>query len=152
MSRSLGYLSLAVLLICICSCTRPDAREEFRKASDKENGSYCFRIDMEDSLYSYDLDLYTRIDCRPAQFTSMPDTIRMKMDYTSPSGKRYTEMFGAAKDSFSQSSSFSKEYIIPYRRDLVPVEHGIWNLYITVCNEDRFPGMRGIGIQVRWKR
>lgn len=150
MSRVIGYLCLAALLVC--SCARPDAREEFRKASDRENGSYCFSIDMGDTLCRYDLDLYTRIDCRPAQFASMPDSIRMKMDYTSPSGRKYTEKFAAAKDSFSQSSYFSKEYMIPYRRDLVPAEHGLWNLCITVSNEDQFTRLRGIGIQVRWKR
>lgn len=150
MTRSIRYLCLAALLVC--SCARPDAREEFRKASAKENGSYCFSIDMRDTLCSYDLDLCTRIDCRPAEFASMPDSIMMNMVYTSPSGRKFAEKFAAAKDSFSQSSSFSKEYIIPYRRDLVPAEHGIWNLCITVGNENRFPGMRGIGIQVRWKR
>lgn len=150
MIRAVRYLCIAALLLCACS--RPDAYEEFRKASAKENGSYCFMIDMSDTLCTYDLDLYTRIDCSMQLFASMPDSIRMNMVYTSPSGRKYAEKFAAAKDSFSQSSSFSKEYIIPYRRDLVPVEHGIWNLCITVGNEDRFPDMRGIGIQVRWKR
>lgn len=150
MSRTLIYLCLATLIIS--SCARPDAREEFRKAVDKENGSYCFLLSLDDTLCCYDLDLYTRIDCRPVQFASMPDSIRMKIGYTSPSGRKYTEKFAAAKDSFSQSSSFSKEYIIPYRRDLVPVEHGTWKLCITVSNEEQFTRLRGIGIQVRWKR
>lgn len=142
---------LLILLLFLAGCARPSVHEEFRKAADRENGKYCFSLDMTDTAGRYDLHLFSRIDCSPSVFDVMPDTIRMSMMFTAPSGQRYSEAFPVPKEYVSRGTDFSREYEIPYRLGLVPAEKGIWRLDITIENENMFPGLRGLGLRTAWK-
>ncbi len=141
-------LILAVLTAAV-SCVQPSSTETFIRSSERgPDRAYRFSIDMSDSTLTYDLRLYTRIDCTPAQFDALPDP-ELVMRYIAPSGLETNETFTILKDDFSRREYFTADYDMPCRTDFRPREHGIWQLCVTVSNEARIPGLLGLGLQVR---
>ena len=102
------------------------SREDFVKADG--SGRYEFAVDMSDSLCTYDLSFYTRLDGRDA-----PSGFPMKIYLTSPSGQTYVEGV------YFDCSSGVK---VPYRTGLVPVEHGVWRMSVSAVAQ----GMCGLGL------
>lgn len=129
-----------ILLVSVFSCSRPASYEKYVKFEDREDGAYCFDIDMTDSLSCYDLSFYTRIDgkVKPASF---PIDVR----WVSPDGEVYGERawFSSEGENVEVTGSFlSQQIIAPYRSGTVPVVPGVWTLKVTAAA----PGMRGLGI------
>ena len=52
----------AVTLLLLLSACRPNSYEQFIRADQASCGEYVFALDMGDSLATYDLSLYTRVD------------------------------------------------------------------------------------------
>ena len=102
------------------------SREDFVKADG--SGRYEFAVDMSDSLCTYDLSFYTRLDGRDA-----PSGFPIKIYLTSPSGQTYVE---------SVYYDCSKGVRVPYRTGLVPVEYGEWTLSVSADPA----GMCGLGL------
>ena len=48
-------------------------------------------------------------------------------------------------------TSFSREYEMPYRKNIRPEEYGIWKMEIEIQDKKDFPGLRGMGIKVTRK-
>lgn len=143
--RGRVFIALFAVILGAVACTRPSSVEEFRKYSQRDSlGRYCFVMDFSDSTAMFDVSFFTRIDCRPAVFRSMGD-IPVEVLWTSPSGLNYGETVYIPRDSHSRSTAFSKEYLSPYRKGLVPDEHGKWTLALTVPLERR-SGLRGMGV------
>ncbi len=148
MKAARQILPLLMLLCAVVSCREPSSSEAFVRSSMKEaDGSYLFSIDMSDSASTYDLRLYTRIDCTPAQFDGIADP-EFVMRFVSPSGLEAWETFVLSKDNYSRRGYFSTEYDFPYRSDIVPTEYGTWTLHAKVLHEDRIPGFLGLGLRV----
>ncbi len=126
MSRVQAYLSLILLALVSVSCSRPASVESF--VFDDGSGCYEFEVDMTDSLSTYDLAFYTRLENRFS-----PSGFPMKIYLTSPSGVTYSE---------SVYFDLSGSYTVPYRTDLVPVEHGVWKLSARA----RAAGLNGMGL------
>ncbi len=147
LSRLLLFVS--VLLGMATSCARPTVMETFVKSNEKDElGRYGFVVDMEDSTCVYDLYLFTKVDCTQQELDSIPD-IGLVMRFVSPSGSQFEEEFCIEKAAYSRHESFSVDYMLPYRIGLVPKEYGLWQLYVTVPQEDAIIGFCGIGLQLR---
>lgn len=139
---------VTVILGTLVSCERPANEETFVKASDKDGqGRYGFVLNMDDSTCVYDLSIFTKVDCTQEQLDMMPD-INMVMSFVSPSLVHYGEEFCVEKSEYSRHERFSVDYSLPYRVGLVPVEYGLWQLYVTVPQEDKIEGFRGVGLRV----
>lgn len=145
MERFLTVLAAVLSVFLSFSCNRPLQTEEFRKISHKDSlGRYTFILDLSDSLSTFDVDFYTRIDCSRAAFRVMDD-IAVEVGWFSPDGKAYKETVYIPKSSSTRSGAWSREYLSPYRKNLDPYVHGMWQLSLTVPDDTR-TGMRGMGV------
>lgn len=145
MNRFLTALSAAFLFLLSFSCTRPVQTEEFRKISQKDSlGRYTFILDLSDSLSTFDVSFYTRVDCSRAMFRVMED-ICVEATWFSPDGKAFQETVYIPKSSCTRSGAWSREYLSPYRKNLEPYVHGLWQLSLAVPDDTR-NGMRGMGV------
>ena len=150
MRRFLTLLLCAALPLLV-SCIGPDVSETFVLREDCAiDGIYRFEVDMSDSLSRYDLSLYTRIDGNHQR----PDAdkgVRLKMIWTSPSGRDYSEnVYFSFVDSSREDGFFSLQCILPYRSGLVPKDFGVWTLTLQQLKEIR--DLRGWGIICESKR
>lgn len=141
-------LAAAVLLVASlsASCSRPDQIETFVRARHRDaNGMYTMKVDMSDSLATYDFTLFTRIDCRPKKFLGLEDSFGVGAVWTSPDSTEYREFFYIPKEKFSDPTAFSKAYKLPYRTGVVPNKPGIWTVSFLVLS-DAAEYMNGMGL------
>lgn len=140
---------LAFMLLCTAvSCGTPAEESSFVRQSDRDSsGKYAFKVSLDDSLHRHTLEIYTMIDAPEKAFGSMPGMIPLHIEAIAPSGKRYAETVGIPKDSCTIENSFSRQYGSVYRQGFVPSEYGEWTIQIKVVGEDRFPGLRGLGLK-----
>lgn len=138
-------LWLAALVVAVASCSAPSSYESFVKASDTDSlGRYRFTLDMTDSLSEYDIYFYTRLDITGKAFDAIGD-IPVKVQLVSPSGRQYEESVYIPKGAYDDKALPSKDYEVLYRKDLVPVAFGKWELLLSI---DNVPGLRGLGIRL----
>jgi len=144
-----AYSLLTAILVMAVSCAPPPAEcQDFVKLSERDYlDRFAFTLDMSDSLSVFDLDIFTRIDCTREEFRSLGD-IPVSAFYVSPSGCFYTEEFILPVMSFFRSTAFTKDYFIPYRDNLVPVENGTWKLFLSIPEESAV-FVRGMGVRFR---
>lgn len=130
MRRSSSSLSFPLLgfalLILLAACSRPLRSDSFRLSDG--SGIYTFALDMSDSLCTYSLSFYASLDKGHA-----PQGFPIKVYLHSPSGATYCE---------SLYYDASSELLVPYRRGLVPVEYGHWELELRASA----PGLEGMGL------
>ena len=117
---------MLLLLLGAASCVRPESEEQY--VFDDGSGQFEFQVDMSDSLCVYDLSFYTRLESRLA-----PPGFPVRVYLTSPSGERYSE---------SRFYDASDALVVPYRKELVPVEYGVWTLSVRA----RAEGLKGMGL------
>jgi len=118
-------MALVIAVVaCAASCRRPGADETFIRADG--SGRYEFTLDMADSLCTYDLSFYTRVD-------SEVDDIPLSITWYSPDGERFTE---------NVHFHCAESQVAPYRLDCDPSPHGQWRLVVRA----EVPGMRGLGL------
>lgn len=138
---------IAALAMCL-SCGRPSVSESFVRQSGRDSlGRYCFSLDLSDSMRSNSLYFYTMIDAADCAFREMPSEMPLHVELVSPAGKHFCEDVSIVKDSFAVRSQFSWQYELPYRTGFMPVEYGEWHMAVTVAGENRFPGLRGLGMR-----
>ena len=151
MGRSLVKVFCIMMLAAVAaagvSCSRPVSSEKFVSVEDREaNGLYSFSIDLSDSLCTYDVSFYSRIDA--IRFKEMHSRdFSLMVTWTAPSGQRYREtVYFGPFDESAGSDPYSRQYVKPYRRSLVPVEFGTWDIEVLVNSGAEVPGFRGLGI------
>lgn len=153
MTRNVLYVLLrgmaaGILIFLAASCGEPAENGSFVKQSGRDTyGRYMFSIDLSDSLRKHTILIYTMIDAGRKDFGRMPELLPFSILAVSPSGREYAENAGLPKDSYSREEPFSRQYEAVYREGFEPSEYGIWKIYITVPGENRFPGLRGIGLK-----
>ena len=145
-----------VLASALLSCAPSGNFQQFVKASEVDFlGRYAFPIDFTDSLSRYDISVLTRIDSTPEKFSSAGD-MRFSARFVSPEGNIYLlDEFVIPFESYTSSSTFTRDYVFPLLRGTRPVENGEWMLYISP--EGKCPdGFRGLGIIIEkdslWER
>lgn len=140
-------LMLAVIAAAVLSCARPDSVEQYVGIEQKEpNGLYTYSLDLSDSLATYDIVFYSRIDMGRQRMASVRD-FPLMVTWTSPSGQRYREtVYFGVRDEARGSNFYSSQYRKTYRTGLVPVEWGLWSMTVHVNAGNEVPGFRGLGV------
>ena len=125
MNSSFRHILIALqsVILLLTSCENPHLREQYVLKGEE----YVFEVDMSDSLATYDVSIYTRVDSDTRGFP-------VEAIWTSPSGHKYSERI------YFNLLLGQKQ---PYRSALVPVEWGCWTLELSV---PEVKGMRGMGI------
>lgn len=132
-------------LMAVASCRKPSAMEFFVLNEDRgEDGLYRYEMDFSDSLATYDVYIYSRIDELGSTLLERED-IPMAAYWTAPDGEVYKDTFyfpvREAKRGF-----FSSEYKMLYREGITPIQRGKWSLHIDVAQGEQMPTLRGLGI------
>lgn len=139
MKRLAAHIAVIAALL-VTSCTKPTVSESFVSIEDRDViGSYVFDMDLCDSLATYDLYLYTRVDQMPPQLALQED-MELRVRWISPDGERYEEtVYFPVREKVKAL----------YRRDFAPVLSGVWKLELSV--RDEIEGLRGMGIVLERK-
>ncbi|MDO5442206.1 MAG: hypothetical protein Q4G10_00895 [Bacteroidia bacterium] len=142
--RVVIFLIQAAVLI---GCSRPVSSENFVRIEDKGvDGRYHFAIDMTDSLCTYDVYFYSRIDCGSAKLAQIRD-FPMMVTWVSPSGQKFEErVYFDVHAETDDSGYYSKNFKILYRSGLVPVSPGEWEMQVRIDSDRYVPGFRGLGV------
>ena len=137
----------AVLAAAVVSCARPDSVEQYIGIEHNEpNGLYRYSLDMSDSLATYDITFYSRIDAGRQRMASVKD-FPLMVTWTSPSGQRYREtVYFGVHDEAHGSSFYTSQYKKVYRTGLKPVEYGVWDMTVHVNSGNEVSGFRGLGV------
>ena len=138
--RALPYI---VALVMVAACSEPAQMEYFCSSDDRDSlGRFCYSLDMSDSLSTYDISFYTRIDCSPKDFDALND-VRVDVELVSPAGLSYVETVYLPVESFSSRKRCTYDSIADYRKGLTPVEWGVWQMYLSL---PEIQGLRGMGV------
>lgn len=142
-----GLVLLAAIAVMLASCAKPRSYEEFIKLNNKsEDGMYHFALDLSDSLCTYNLWFYSRIDCNNVRMAELRD-FPMEITWVSPTGLKYKEkVYFPIHSGMENSDFYTNQYRIPYRMEIDPREHGAWELAVSIDADDHIPGFRGLGI------
>lgn len=132
MRGALGMIAAAAFVLSLCCCSRPTEMEVFVKSADAVGGVYSFELPLEDSLATYDLSFYTRVDAPAGRRSG--GSLELNVLWVSPSGERAGETvhMDAAK------------LLETYRTGVSPLEPGVWTLKVQVVNPPE--GLRGLGL------
>lgn len=131
--RKLLLILPALLLL---SCSQPSSTETFLRG----NGPYVFTVDMSESLATYDVDLFTRIDAM-----EFPAQLRLDITWKDPLDSLFTETVYLPVS--RGSSFFSQESYAPYRADVAPAVPGLWSVTVAVPNPPE--GLNGMGLVLK---
>lgn len=140
---------MTALCGAVSSCSRPSYLEEFVRTSDRDAyGRYEFTADMSDSLLSYNISLiaaFSSIDKKFNSFRSMP----MQVAWESPDGRLYEGRAALTRKDMRDSSYFDKILSSEFAQGLVPVNAGVWKMYVKVPEDSlKKYGMTGVGIRI----
>lgn len=138
--RALPYI---IALVMVAACSEPAQMEYFCSSDDRDSlGRFCYSLDMSDSLSTYDIAFYTRIDCSPKVFDALDD-IRVDVELVSPAGLSYVETVYLPVASFSSRKRCTYDSVVDYRKGLTPVGWGVWQMYLSL---PEIQGLRGMGV------
>lgn len=128
-------LAAAVVSLLLYACSPAIGYECFIKEGDSEGSLYSFTVPFDDSLATYSVSFFTRID---ALGDKAPEkALGLDVTWTSPSGESAGE---------TVYMDPSKE-VETYRSGVVPGETGDWKIEVRV--QDAPQGFRGLGIMIR---
>lgn len=134
------------LLILLCvACTAPSVSDSFIKAGDVADGVYGFEADMSDTLSTWSISLYTRLDASRKKLGACTD-IPLEFEMVSPSGAVYADTL-AIPLSLKGDSRWGATADFPVGEGLVPVEAGVWKLNLKPLAD--VPGFRGLGFVLK---
>lgn len=140
-------IAMALPLLFL-SCQRPSSDEAYLKAGQTDrDGRYCFELAMDDQSCTYDVDLYLFVT--PSDRKYAPFEEETLAEWLSPEDAPYEELVTFSSDTEYQESDISRTYLYHYRKDLVPVVSGSWQLRLTFPEgfEDRCH-LSGMGIKL----
>lgn len=137
MNRRFTVLCAAVAALAACS--EPASFEEFVRADMAENGVYEFVLDLSDSLSTYDISLFTKVDAPVMGRIRSSSSIGLEV---------------AWKEAGAISPALSETVYLPYgdkgvsaslyRSGVKPSSPGSWSVLVRPV--DPPAGLRGIGI------
>lgn len=128
--RPFRYI-LCILVVAV-SCGRPASEEFFVRTSGRDaEGRYRFRADFSDSTLVYDVDLMVCMECDDARFIRFRQ-MPLRVRWTAPSGQAYEDTLWIGRRNMSDSTYYTKNFWLPYRQDMRPVEAGEWSLALTL--------------------
>ena len=129
--------------LLLTSCISQMGSEEFIRGS----GPYAFPVDFSDSLCSYDIAIYSRIDTRETEVLAMGE-LPLTVVWTAPDGKgEYAENVYLPLEG-ERRGYFSRQVWQQYRKGVRPAVYGEWTLTVSLPDTVRVRGLRGIGLEV----
>lgn len=135
-------------VVGLASCSLPYISNEFKTPSQRDSlGRYTYVLDMSDTLSSFDISLYTRIDCGVLTFDALQD-IPILVSLQSPSGESFSEYAYIPRSAFDAQRKGSYDAIVDYRLDCIPIEYGSWQMFLAT---PKVSGHRGVGVILRSK-
>lgn len=138
-----------IAAVALVSCGAPIVSDEFCSISRRDSlGRFVFDLDMSDSLSKYDIKFYTRVDCGEKSFALIQD-IPITVELSSPSGEVFSEGIYWPKSSFDVERMGTYDSCVDYRVSCVPVEYGLWKMYLTV---GPVRGLCGMGVILSAKK
>lgn len=144
-----NILLICLTILCMASCKRPLSEENFVLSSEAaEVGGFIFDVDMTDSLCTYDMSFYTRIDF-PRNKVSVLQDYPLYLVWTSPSGIRQAFTVYMDLTKATNPTYFSKQIVLPFMEDASPKEYGMWQLKVSANEALSDMGLRGLGLIVK---
>jgi len=148
-------LCAGILAFLAVSCREPASSEVFIPVP----GPYTFTLDFSDSLATYDVALFTRIDSRAGSVQALGELPLIAV-WTAPDYSQedvfsnpyytFTEVvylpLGASKRSY-----FSSQVWHPYRKGVNPGIYGDWTLTLSIPDTVQVRGLRGLGVELHRK-
>ena len=132
---------MALALVC---CSRPSSREYFVMREDAEYGdTYSFTIDLTDTLLTYDLEFFTRLERVPFQDLQREDIV-LDLRWFSTFGAILTDTLVVSPGDPAGANYFSRDIITPYGNEAVFGVPDEWRLNAKVVNDSE--SLRGLGI------
>ena len=129
MGKALTTMMIALVSLgMLAGCVKPDSVEIFIPSAKADGGVYVFDLALADSLSTYDISFYTRVDGAPL------DSLPLRVMWLSPSGNSFSE---------TVYMDTSKETEV-YRSGISLYEYGDWRICVRPGVENR--GFRGLGI------
>ncbi len=140
-------LMIVALATVFLGCSRPASYEKFVRTGNKGNdGLYHYSLDMSDSLCTYDVYFYSRIDCSSTRLAGVRD-FPLNVTWISPDGQKYVEkVYFKVHGDIEDNDFYSRQYKFLYRSGLVPVRWGEWKLDVRIDSDQFVPGFRGLGV------
>ena len=137
------------LLVTFLSCSEPRCSETFIPIEKVDSlGRYCFNLEMTDTAAFYDLSFYSRIDCTASMFQRISE-FPLDVTFVSPSEIMYSERVYIPLPAFGKNNFPDFHFYERYRSGLVPVEYGMWKMYVSAPD---IKGLRGLGLVVEKKQ
>ena len=140
---TVGRVTKAMVAAALCllplACSRPDSYEEFRTFDKSKGGVHGFTLCMDDTLSTYDIWIYTRVEAssRAARQALAEFSMPLDIEWTDPEGNSFEEVVYMHPGGHNGSKEL-------YRSGLVPVVPGEWSLDIRPLATP--VGFCGIGI------
>ena len=140
---------MAALCGAVSSCSRPSYIEEFVRTSDRDAyGRYEFIADMSDTSFSYNVSLITVFSCIDKKFDSFR-SMPLQVAWESPDGRLYEGRAKLIRKDMRDSSYFDKILASEFAEGLVPVNAGVWKMYVKAPEDSlKKYGMTGAGIRI----
>ena len=136
---------ISLLFLWLTACSQPVTIEMYAPIGEE------LVLDMSDSLYTYDISLFTRADF-PA-FSRRPNyDIPLEVFLTSPSGREFSEEVYFPTAEPLRSTAFSDDYMAPWRTGCEPIEYGKWTLSISIKDSEWKNHIYGFGAILEKKR
>ena len=123
-------LIILAVLLAASSCGS-EVESSFVRSADAPRGIYSLSVDLSDSLSSYDLSLYTRIE----------EPVTLEVSWVSPS------LEVPLTDTVVVCPDRRKGVEVLYRSGVCPSEKGVWTLRIRPLPEPE--GFSGVGVVTR---
>lgn len=149
MSSFSGKLRLAALFVLlsvtfiISGCSSADVVVSYVPVNKADSlGRLQVGLEFPDTVASYDISLYSRLDCTAKEFSKLKE-FPVGIELVSPSGKIYGETVYVPLDEFGGPDGAVHDFSVPYRTGVVPVEGGEWKMYITLPD---ISGLHGMGV------
>ncbi|MGM9735098.1 MAG: hypothetical protein ACI3ZL_01670 [Candidatus Cryptobacteroides sp.] len=140
LAATLAVLSAATIL---GGCSSVDTVVSYVPVSKADSlGRLQVGLDLSDTTASYDISLYSRLDCSVKDFSRLKE-FPVGIEFVSPSGNIYSETVYVPLDSFEINDGTVHDFCAPYRTGAVPVEGGEWTMYLSLPD---IPGLYGMGV------
>lgn len=129
---------LCALTAALASCSEPASFEEFVRADMAENGVYEFVLNLGDSLSTYDISLFTKVDAPVMGRIRTSSSLGLEIEW---------------KEAGTITPALSETVYLPYgdkggaslyRSGVKPSSPGSWT--VSARPIDPPTGLRGIGI------
>lgn len=129
-----GIMAGILAIMLLISCSSPLSVEDYKRTKDRDiYGRFEFSADMSDSLAAYSVDLLISMGCNKKKFSTF-ENAPLRIMWVSPSGKPFEEEVWLSRLDLSSETPVSKQFMVKYRRGLVPKEYGVWKLYIALSD------------------